>query len=68
LDIRTVRRLPKLWLISRLAIGYFVGWLSYVKPLADQRKKLARNPEGTAPELRLWWLLYSESFLLTRRY
>ena len=46
-------------LIVRLAIGYFLAWGSYIPPLRRQRAILKKNPDHP-PELRLWWLLYSE--------
>lgn len=44
-----------------LAVGYFIAWASYIPPLRRQRAILKENPD-TAPELRLWWLLYSKSW------
>lgn len=44
---------------NRLAIGYFLAWASYIPPLKRQRDILRKDPDHP-PELRLWWLLYSE--------
>lgn len=44
-----------------LAIGYFIAWGSYIPPLTRQRAILKKDP-NTAPELRLWWLLYREPY------
>jgi hypothetical protein len=49
----------ELWLMARLAIGYFIAWGSYILPLRRQRAILKKDPDHP-PELRLWWLLYSE--------
>ena len=31
----------------------------YIPPLMKQRKRLATDPDGTPPEYRLWFLLWS---------
>ncbi|KAL7419360.1 hypothetical protein Q5752_006198 [Cryptotrichosporon argae] len=41
-----------------VAIGYFIAYASYIWPLHKQRQALRRDPDGTPPEIRLWWLLF----------
>ena len=48
---------PAEW--DRIAIGYFIAWAMYIPPLMKQRKRLATDPDGTPPEYRLWFLLWS---------
>ena len=41
-----------------IAIGYFIAYVVYIPPLIRQRRQLARDPEGTPPEVRLAPLVY----------
>ncbi|WWC93166.1 uncharacterized protein L201_008134 [Kwoniella dendrophila CBS 6074] len=41
-----------------IAIGYFIAYALYIPPLMSQRKALARDPQGTPPEIRLKPLIF----------
>lgn len=43
----------------RILLGYFIAYITYIPPIMKFRKQQRRDPEGTQPEARLWWLLWS---------
>ena len=57
----------KLWNFSTIAIGlsfvplligYLLAYLSFLPVYRRDRRELRENPEGFAPERRLWWLVF----------
>lgn len=45
---------------SRILLGYFIAYATYIPAIMKFRREQRRDPMGTQPEGRLWWLLWSK--------
>lgn len=44
----------------RILLGYFIAYATYIPAIMKFRREQRRDPMGTQPEGRLWWLLWSK--------